>query len=90
LSLKTYGRITNYRKGPKAQQTKECLIELQNITSASTAGKLVGQKILYKDEFKNLFNGKIVGAHGGNGMVRVKFVRPIPGQALGGIVELIG
>jgi large subunit ribosomal protein L35Ae len=90
LSQKIFGRITNYRKGPKAQYTKECLVELETITSDSLAGKLVGQKILYKDEFKNLFNGKIVGAHGGNGMVKVKFARPVPGQAIGGIVELVG
>jgi large subunit ribosomal protein L35Ae len=89
LSQKIFGRITNYRIGPKAQCTKECLVEIQNVTSASLAGKILGQKIVCKYG-KNKFNGKIVGAHGGNGMVRVKFARPVPGQAIGSIVELVG
>jgi large subunit ribosomal protein L35Ae len=89
LSQKIFGRITNYRTGPKAQETKECLIEIDNINSASLAGKILGQKVVYKSG-KNKFNGKIVGAHGKNGMVRVKFARPVPGQAIGSIVELLG
>ena len=32
--------------------------------------------------------GKIVGAHGKNGMVRAKFVHGVPGQAIGTIVKL--
>jgi ribosomal protein L35AE/L33A len=88
LSQKTFGRITNYRTGPKSQQPKECLIELDNVTSSSTAGKLLGQKVIWKSG-KSKFTGKIVGIHGKNGMVRVKFSNPVPGQALGTIVELV-
>jgi ribosomal protein L35AE/L33A len=87
LSQKTFGRITNYRTGPKAQQPKECLIKFDNVTSAS-AGKLVGQKVLWKSGKSNL-TGKIIDLHGKNGMVRAKFATPVPGQALGTIVELV-
>ena len=32
--------------------------------------------------------GKVRGAHGKNGMVRVRFSRGVPGQAIGTLVEL--
>ena len=89
LSQKIIGRITNYRIGIKAQQPKECLIEFNNINSISLAGKLIGQKVVWVNG-KKTHNGKIVGTHGRNGMVRVKFARPVPGQAIGTIVQLIG
>jgi large subunit ribosomal protein L35Ae len=89
LSQKISGRITNYRTGIRAQYPKECLIEFDNVNSASLAGKLIGQKVVWMNG-KSQFNGKVVGAHGRNGMVRVKFARPVPGQAIGTTVELIG
>jgi ribosomal protein L35AE/L33A len=88
LSQKTFGRITNYRTGIKAQQPKECLITFNHVTSVSLAGKLLGQKVIWTNG-KNKFTGKIVGMHGRNGMVRVKFANPVPGQAIGTLVELI-
>ena len=90
LSQKTNrGRITNYRIGIRAQQSRECLIEFNNIDSASAAGKLIGQKVVWTNG-KKTHTGKIVGAHGKNGMVRVKFTRPVPGQAIGTTAELVG
>ena len=91
LTQKLSGRITNYRTGIKAQMPKECLIEFDTITSASLAGKIVGQKVVWENGLNlKSHTGKIVGAHGRNGMVRVKFARALPGQAIGTIVELIG
>jgi ribosomal protein L35AE/L33A len=84
-----HGRIINYRIGIRAQAPKECLIEFENVNSASLAGKLIGQKVTWKNE-KNKHTGKIVGAHGRNGVVRVRFMRAVPGQAIGTVVDLIG
>jgi ribosomal protein L35AE/L33A len=87
LSQKIHGRITNYRMGPKSQTSKECLIEFPTVNSASLAGKLVGQKVTWTNGTSKHI-GKIMGAHGGNGMVRVKFLHGVPGQAIGTLVEL--
>lgn len=87
LSQKVIGRITNYRTGLRSQQPKECLIEFNNLNAASV-GKLVGQKVVWTNG-KKTFTGKIVGLHGRNGTVRVKFVHPVPSQAIGTSVELI-
>lgn len=86
LSQKNFGRITNYRIEIKAQQSKECLITFDNMDSSS--GKLVGKKVIWLNG-KNKFIGKIVGIHGRKGTVRAKFMHPVPGQAIGKIVELI-
>lgn len=87
LAQKVHGRITNYRTGIREQTSNECLIEFENVDSASLASKLVGQKVTWTNGTTKLV-GKIRGPHGKNGMVRVRFVRGVPGQAIGSIVEL--
>ena len=69
--------------------SSECLIQFTDVVSPAQSGQLIGQKVLWKGEKKKRI-GKIVGFHGKNGAVRVKFKKGVPGQALGTIVELIG
>lgn len=68
--------------------SRECLIEFEQVDSAGTAGKLLGQKVIWKNK-SNRFIGKVVAAHGRNGIVRVRFTRGVPGQAIGTLVELV-
>ena len=68
--------------------SRECLIQFTDVVSAAQAGQLMGQKVVWKGENKKLI-GKIVGFHGKNGAVRVKFKKGVPGQALGTTVELV-
>lgn len=88
IDSKVYGRITNYRTGIRAQTPKECLIQVENITSVPLASKLLGQKVVWKSGATK-FTGKVVGAHGKNGIVRARFVKGVPGQAVGSIVEIV-
>jgi len=89
LSQPVYGRIMNYRIGIRTQMSSECLVQFTEVVSPAQSGQILGQKVLWKGE-KKKFIGKIVGFHGKNGAVRVKFKKGVPGQALGTIVELIG
>ena len=82
------GRITNYRTGPREQASRECLIQFANIESPALAGKLIGQKVQWKNATCSLV-GRIVSLHGKNGIVRVKFKKGVPGQAIGTTVELM-
>lgn len=88
LSQKVYGRITNYRTGPKSQASKVCLIEFEGFASAGLAGKLIGQKVKWRNETTSLL-GRVTGLHGRNGMVKVTFKHGVPGQAIGTVVEII-
>jgi large subunit ribosomal protein L35Ae len=83
------GTIVNYRVGPKTQKSKECIIQFKHVLSASEAGRLIGRKVAWKRE-KNKIIGKVVALHGGKGLVRVRFRKGLPGQALGNTVELVG
>ncbi len=89
LSQPIYGRIMNYRIGIRTQTSRECLIQFTNVESLGKVGKFIGQKVVWKGEKSELF-GKVVGFHGKNGVVRVRFKKGVPGQALGTTVKLIG
>lgn len=83
------GIIVNYRVGPKTQRPKECITQFTHVASASEAGRLVGRKVAWKSG-KNKIIGKIVALHGKKGLVRIRFRKGVPGQALGTSVELVG
>jgi len=89
MTQSVQGVIVNYRVGPKTQKPKECLVRFPHITSFSEAGRLIGRKIAWKNE-KNKIVGKIVTAHGKKGLVRARFKKGIPGQAIGTKVDLVG
>ena len=84
-----YGTIVNYRVGPKTQKPKECLIKFPNVDNSKKASTLIGRKIAWPVGEKKII-GKIVAVHGNKGLVRARFRRGVPGQALGTQVEIIG
>ncbi|HII85219.1 TPA: 50S ribosomal protein L35ae [Candidatus Bathyarchaeota archaeon] len=67
--------------------SNECLIQFTDVATVAKASNLIGQKIVWEGENKRLI-GKIVGFHGKNGIVRAKFKKGVPGQALGTMVKL--
>ncbi len=81
-------RITNYRKGTRTQMSKEVLIKFEASNSPSSASTFVGKKVVWK-EGQNRFVGRIIGVHGKSGMLKVRFVKGVPGQAIGQTVELL-
>jgi large subunit ribosomal protein L35Ae len=87
MSQPVYARITNYRIGIRTQSSKEILIEVIGAESAKT-GQHIGKKVVWKNQTCMLV-GQIVGLHGRNGMLRAKFKKGVPGQALGSTVELL-
>ncbi len=89
MSQPVYGTIVNYRIGIRTQMSKWCLIQIMGENRAASAGQLIGRKVVLKYG-KNRFIGRIIGLHGKNGVVKTKFQKGIPGQALGQRVELLG
>ena len=89
MTQQIQGIIVNYRVGPKTQRPKECIIQFTHVTSASEASRLIGRKIAWKSG-KNKIIGKIVALHGKKGLVKARFRKGVPGQALGTTVELVG
>ncbi|MEM2995221.1 MAG: 50S ribosomal protein L35ae [Candidatus Bathyarchaeia archaeon] len=89
MAQQTQGTVVNYRVGPKTQKPKECIIQFVNVNSIADASRLIGRKVAWKTG-KNKIIGKIVALHGNKGLVRARFRKGLPGQALGTTVELIG
>ena len=89
MSKPVYGTIVNYRIGMRKQNPKECLIQFAHVNSASLADQLISRKVVWRQGDIKLM-GKIAGSHGKNGVVKVKFRKGVPGQALGTPVELVG
>lgn len=83
------GVVVSYRRGPRTQRPKECLIRFYDVRSVSEAGQLIGRKVSWPIG-KGKCIGKIVSLHGKKGLVRARFRKGLPGNALGSLVEIIG
>ena len=88
MSQPVYARIVNYRIGIRTQASKEILIQVIGSESVAQAGQLIGKRVVWKNQTAKLV-GQVVGLHGKNGMLKAKFKKGVPGQALGAIVELV-
>jgi len=83
------GVIVSCRGGPKTQKPKEYILRFPGIESVSGAARLIGRKVAWPVG-KHEARGKIVALHGKNGLVRARFRKGVPGQALGSLIEIIG
>jgi len=90
MSFNFKGVVVNYRIGPREQYPHECILQFSGISSRQEAGQLIGRKVAWTDGKKNTIVGVIVAPHGNKGLVRARFRRGLPGQALGAEVKIIG
>lgn len=90
MSMDLKGVVISYRRGPRTQRSRECLIQFPNVRSRFEAGKLIGRKIVWSDGKNNIIVGVILSPHGNKGVVRARFRRGLPGQALGSLVRIVG
>jgi len=70
------------------QYPRECLIQFKHEDLVAHKEKIIGQKVVWKSKNKNII-GKISGFHGKNDVLRAKFKKGVPGQAIGTLIELI-
>jgi len=82
------GFIVSYRRGPKTQKPKECLLKFPHIKSPDEASSLIGRKVAWPIKERKCI-GKIISLHGRKGLVRARFRKGVPGVALGSPVEII-
>lgn len=80
--------VVNYRVGPRSQASKECILQFAEVSSVAGACRLIGRKVAWKENLVVIL-GRIVASHGGKGLVRARFRKGLPGQALGCSVELV-
>lgn len=81
------GTINNFKRSIKKTSSKHMIIIVDGIKTRAEAAKLVGKKVTYNTGLKDM-HGKVASAHGNKGAVRVIFETGMPGQAIGGKVEI--
>ena len=82
------GIIMGYRRGPNTQYTSQVLVKLL-IDDPRKAGVFLAGRAVYRDPKGNVYKGRVLRLHGRrNGIVVVRFEPNIPGQAIGGLVEV--
>ena len=88
MSEKPAGRILCYRTGASNQGTKECILKFRKVKTLNEAAQLVGKKVAWPvNEHK--IRGVIIATHGKKGLVRSRFRRGVPGNALLTPIDII-
>ncbi|MEM3736641.1 MAG: 50S ribosomal protein L35ae [Candidatus Bathyarchaeia archaeon] len=90
LTVQRHGVVVNFRIGPKTQKNKECLVKIPDIDNDTAASRYIGRKVVWLSQKSGKkIVGEVVDIHGRNGMIRVRFRRALPGEALGAKVAIL-
>ena len=81
-------KIVSFRRGRHVVTPNQMLIEVEGVDSREKAGKLIGNKVIWKSSKGKTIEGHVTGSHGGNGLVKARFSKGLPGQSIGSKVEL--
>lgn len=77
------GVIKNYRRGKNTQHENQYVVEVDGIETKAQASGLTGKKVVWTSSANAKIVGKVMAPHGSNGAVRAKFLKGLPGQAIG-------
>ncbi|MFB0560837.1 MAG: 50S ribosomal protein L35ae [Candidatus Lokiarchaeia archaeon] len=80
--------ILNYVRGRRTQKNKYMLIKIQGVDSDKTAARFIGRSVIWQTEAGKKLKGKITRVHGKNGVVKARFEKGLPGQAIGTEIKL--
>ncbi len=83
------GVVINYRRGRRTMRGNQIIIEVPGVDTREKAAGLIGKKVIVRAGNKRIV-GVVSGIHGNNGKVRARFDTGIPGQVIGGRVEIVG
>lgn len=83
--------ILNFRGSRHTQKTNQFLLELPGVDSKALASGFIGKRVKWisPGKLKKEIFGKITHTHGGNGVVRARFSRGLPGDVLGKKIEIL-
>jgi large subunit ribosomal protein L35Ae len=92
------GAILGFKRGLRNQNNNVSLIKIKGVDDKVGAEFYYGKKVAFitkgtaADKYGNKFRvnwGKVCRAHGANGVVRCRFSRNLPPQAIGGKVRVM-
>ncbi len=83
-----HGTIVNYRLSKHTQTGNYMVVLPEGVKDRASAEKLIGKSASWKSPAGKEIKGKITGAHGRSGAVKILFEKGMPGQSLAGKVEI--
>ena len=84
------GVIQNYRLGTRNQKGNCLLVKIEGVDSNKEASRLIGRVVEWiNPKSGKTIRGKIVRTHGNKGVVRTRFKKGLPGQALGTKIKIV-
>ena len=97
LRLYVKGVVLGYKRGLRTQYVSTSLIKIQGVDDKASVDWYLGKRIAYvykahtmqKGSKYRVIWGKVMRAHGSNGVVRAKFRRNLPPTAIGGPVRVM-
>jgi large subunit ribosomal protein L35Ae len=87
FTTKMEGIIANFRQGRHHTYSNQMVVLVESLKNKEDAGKLVGKKVVWNTGKKDI-SGEVRSAHGNSGALRVLFETGMPGQAVGGKVQI--
>lgn len=81
------GVVINYRRGKRTMHPNQMILEFPD---EPHPGSLIGKKVYWESPGGKRLYGVITALHGRKGAVRARFVKGLPGQAIGDKVYLVG
>jgi large subunit ribosomal protein L35Ae len=93
IRLHVDGAILGYKRGLRNQYTTQNLIKIKGCDDKKDVDFYLGKKVAFVTKVKGgTFKvnwGKVCRPHGSNGVVRCRFRRNLPPQAIGGRVRVM-
>jgi len=83
------GTILSYRRGRHTQNVNQMLVQLESVNSREKAKEFLGKKLVWTSPSGKKIEGKILALHGNKGVLRAKFERNLPGQAITTKVQVV-
>jgi len=82
--------IVNFRRGKRTQSSNQMILRVEGVETIEKAKTLVKKNVVFVCPGKNKkeIKGIIKSAHGNSGLLRAHFETGMPGQAIGGRVQV--
>lgn len=80
-------QVVQFRRGRKTYKPRHFILDV-GTKNREEAEKFVGKEVEWKSSSGKIIKGKISSPHGNKGLVRARFEKGLPGQAIAGEVEV--
>lgn len=84
------GVIIGYRGGLRTRREHEFLLGFEGFNTAKKAHRLLNRRVAWRSPTGKEIVGRVVAVHGKGGVVRARFRKGLPGEALGSEIGVIG